>query len=765
MMEPIQDTTLQLGYRVWQVQPPRPSLMVVIKGTFLIQKGAPCILADEQEPCGGDVHHEDDEDLSLRAENDFAILKPRGECFVVGSCFVAREKTATQMQAGFRIGAVQKGFFVFGDRYWESSVRSKPSEPRPFTQMPLCRERAFGGPKHPTNPWGVGFKGFARNEGCQLPNIERSGALVTSPRSRPEPVVTSPIPMNDRSRLKLAGTYDGRYQRSRWPYLPEDFDWEFFLSAPEDQRIRGYWKDDEKLMLMNMHRQHSRVETSLPGLRPRVFLHRMPAENMTDFTEIALALDTITVDTDREIVLCTWRGLQPVETEDLDEVAYLFLTQEEPGQERGVNDIYARYLQRKREEADEEELPEDPLEEAKTTIYQGGLGLQPSDTVVQSMNPDLESAAADKKLAQALAQLPPEPEPSTPPSPRQLEETLRAAPFEVPLELYASLDDLPDGTVEQPLPEPEPDISARDRFLHMLRTARPFDGVVFENADLSGLDLRGENLSGLILVSSALKGCDLRGANLIEVQLSGCDLRDANFEKADLSNADLTGCRATGARFHAANIEEMTADEGQFEGCDFSRAQGPRCSFVEADVRRANFGEAMLTGADFGATNAAEAHFSRATLDEASFEKAQANDACFDGASLFSLRAAEGASFARCRLRGVQAAGSFWDDADLQDADFTASDLSGAFFSGAQLFRAVLDHCDMAGGTLTKAQAAHTSFKTVNLFEADLQEADLSFADFRGANLFGAETWKAKLDGVQLELANIKRTKLGVLQT
>jgi hypothetical protein len=53
----------------------------------------------------------------------------------------ARE--VTQVDCGFRVGAVQKVVRVFGDRTWAS--HSRPTPPQAFEKMPLVWERAYGG--------------------------------------------------------------------------------------------------------------------------------------------------------------------------------------------------------------------------------------------------------------------------------------------------------------------------------------------------------------------------------------------------------------------------------------------------------------------------------------------------------------------------------------------------------------------------------------------------------------------------------------------
>ena len=763
-MEAITDTVLQFGYRVWQVKPPTPSIMVVVKATFDFRRNAPCVLAEEQAPCGGDVHHDDDEELSLRYENDFAILKPRGECFVAGSAFAAGGRRARELPASFRIGQVQKDFLVLGERYWDGGLRSKPSAPAPFTEMPLRRERAYGGPGHKTNPLGLGYKGHAPEGGRQLPNFERQDSLIKSTRSKPEPVVTTAMPMGDKNRIKLAGTYDKRYMQSRWPYFPADFNWEFFLSAPEDQRIMGYWRGDEEIALLNLHREHSTFKTSLPDIRPRVFLHKQPAESVRDFAEIPVALDTITVDTDREKVFCLWRGICEVESDDLDDVASVFIMHEDALARTPAVAVFERFLVVQLDEDEEEEAEPEP-EPAP------GLDAPPTE-IAPSLVPDGESPEPEQDdfqmdpAVQAMFDNFEEPAEETPPSPKAAKERLLATGFDVPPEILAMLDAAEEDD-EKPAPEPppEPDVDERERFLRALRSGDALFGEVFENIDLSGMDLSGENLEGVIFVSVSFSETNFRGARLKEAQLSECELVKAFFRKADLEDADLSGCNAREASFVGANLEGLSADKGVFDGADMRGVRGKEATFTESSLKGAVFGAAVLDEADFAGANVENADFTETSLAGAIFEGARASGARFDRANLTGFRAAEGADFSKCSLIGVQAVESFWDDSNLQDADFSSSILNGAFFSGALMFRTRLDRCQIANGTLSKAKLAHASLRAANLFEADLESADMSFADFTAANLFGAEIWKAETNGALFTAANVKRTKIGVFRT
>src|SRR6185436_20451978 len=67
----------------------------------------------------------------------------------------------------------------------------------------------------------------------------------------------------------------------------------------------------ERLVLENLHRDHERLVTRLPGLRPRARLEAGGSQR-----EIPLACDTLWIDTDRAICTLTWRGFVPLQVPD-----------------------------------------------------------------------------------------------------------------------------------------------------------------------------------------------------------------------------------------------------------------------------------------------------------------------------------------------------------------------------------------------------------------------------------------------------------------
>jgi hypothetical protein len=101
---------------------------------------------------------------------------------------------------------------VFGDRIWEKKQgRLLPSEPKPFTAIPLTLAHAFGGKDlwdelpipYQDNPDGKGYYLEEANAvGKPLPNLENPGALVQRWNDQPEPVGVGVAPPGFGPRLK-----------------------------------------------------------------------------------------------------------------------------------------------------------------------------------------------------------------------------------------------------------------------------------------------------------------------------------------------------------------------------------------------------------------------------------------------------------------------------------------------------------------------------------------------------------------------------------
>lgn len=98
-------------------------------------------------------------------------------------------------------------------------------------------------------------------------------------------------------------------------------------------------------------------------------------------------------------------------------------------------------------------------------------------------------------------------------------------------------------------------------------------GAVTLFSDFSGADLTGGVMYGADLSKARFKGAKLTGANLANADLSRADLRDADLSGADLSGANLSGAGLSGANLTGALLDRWTAfadlqcpEEGSFIG-------------------------------------------------------------------------------------------------------------------------------------------------------------------------------------------------------
>lgn len=738
-MRVLRDTPFAFGFLVYALRPPQRSLVVVVKGTFVRGDDgawAPAP-ADDQAGCSGEAHWDDDDAQSLRDDSDFALHKPCAEVLLRGT-FHAGAAAVTSGVASFRFGPVQRALAVFGERTW--SALGGLSEPSPFLSLPLRWEYAYGGPGHATNPVGVGADRRAP------PRIEDPLDLVTEPRSRPEPAGAFPIPRAWPQRARLTGTYDRAWLKQRWPWLPADFDWDYFLSAPPAQRVPGYFRGDEEFAWSCLDPAQRLVEGQLPGLRARAFVQMEPLDG-GEFREVPLNLDTAVLDAENRRVLCTWRGVTPVASEALTEVAHLFYVHEPLDAQTPLAECRAWYLRRLAEEqADDDVEPAVP-------------GEPPLAEVLAPYHPALQALSIDP--GEFLAAL------ESPPTPITLAENranlakLRAsveADGESLTEVLDAVSRDLDAVAAQ-----EPVDGAARRELVMARLARgerDFTGEDLTGADLSELDLRG-----LCLKDAVLRGATLDRSALDGADLSGADLGEVTARAARFVGANLTGVEAAGLVAPVADFSDATLDDAELPGAtlDDTRWVGASCKgavFADASLPRAQFQRATLDGADLDRATLPRADFTEASMHEASLEGARCAEAVFDRARLTNLRAG-----GRADLTGVRARHTFARDARLQDsvldqADLSFSNLEGADFSQSNMVQTTLNQCVLRRASFRGAVMVGAVILKSDAMEACFEAARLSHADLRGTSCFGAAFWEAVTDDARWELADLRRTLL-----
>lgn len=299
----------------------RERLVVAVKGTFSLPRRGettPPRLLDEQVPLAdADVFTGEPGRSATVVECDFAPMKPRCDILLNGSAYARGGGLAQRVVVGLQFGAMQKAFTVWGDRVWEAGVTgASPSQPRPFTRLPISYDNAFGGvddfspfpEEHRTylpNPVGRGWHRLTQRElvdGKPVSNTEEQSDPVTRPNGNHRPMAFGAVGRNWQHRIPLAGTYDQHWQDNVFPFLPHDFDPAYFQCAPPDQQLETP-RGGERVLIVGMT-EDGRRDFALPSVEVPVVFFRRRGERV----EMQATLDTVLFEPDAERFNMVWRA-------------------------------------------------------------------------------------------------------------------------------------------------------------------------------------------------------------------------------------------------------------------------------------------------------------------------------------------------------------------------------------------------------------------------------------------------------------------------
>jgi len=766
--------------------------------------GIPEPILDLPVICSGEVTHKNSE-RGLAYPGDYVPLKPAGEWMVTGTAHNGGYGNGDRFGVRVRVGDQVKLIDVVGDRSWVPTLlRSKPGPAEAVGAIPLTYDRAWGGPSYAANPLGRGRAGAA------MPNLETPGAWVETRSSQALPAGFGPLPSTWPQRQTWMGKYNARWVRDHWPWFPPDFDFRFYLAAPEDQWAKGYFRGDEPLVFEQMHPDHAVYQSRLPGMRARCFVTQRSGAGTTGtlgdagrdlmFREVPLNLDTVWIDLDQEKLVLVWRGRLPVASIKLLDIEAVLplvepLDQPDPGicfyeqllarqfappAEPPLEDaaavrtrIDAAFAEAAKERAEIEAIMAGELAKAEAMLAESG----------QDAAAAAKAAGFDWKMPELAAG-------ATSPNSSQeiiaLREELAAFEASTSVDVSKQM-----AGVRQAIASLEEaaalgsafseEFRARERQLlaqipsellavRKLPAGEPIDleaartvgfanfdlaGVDLSGIDLSGVNLRGATLGGAKLVGTTLRGSDLTDANLSNADLTSADLRDATLDGADLTAAVVSSTRWAGASLSGARLSGL-----QLSGADFTGVRGQHADFRNAMLVESCFVNADLEWANFCGATVERADFSGATLKRADFSGAQAVGILLRGALLTNLRVRQKADFTNAVVAGVMADDSAWATSTLDGADFRQASLQRAQFSEASLCGVMFDRCNLAHAMFDDANVEGGLLTHANLLRATFDRANLTNARLDGSNLFEAGLWETRLDGATHAGANVKRTRL-----
>jgi len=200
------------------------------------------------------------------------------------------------------------------------------------------------------------------------------------------------------------------------------------------------------------------------------------------------------------------------------------------------------------------------------------------------------------------------------------------------------------------------------------------------------------------------------------------EVRHLNLFKADLSGEDLRKNNLSGAFISEANLSQTNLSGADLSGADLSGA-----NLSQANVRKANLSGAILSGVDLSQFDLSEANLSRANLSEASLRKAKLSRAILSGAILSGVDLSQ-FDLSRARLSGADLSETNLSGANLNGADLSEANLSRADLSEASLRKAKLSRAILSGAILSGVDLSGAILSGVDLVGFDLSQSMLDTA-------------------------------------
>jgi hypothetical protein len=297
----------QEGNKLW---------MVVVKATFDVTTDGRCQLAGFSDPVRQvATPHNEFGTSSLCYEADLLGPKVTTDILVLGDAMAPSGRRVTALDVALQVGPVKKCLRVTGNRIWDSNPFGGVgmSAPEAFERMPVSYERAYGGwdksssderehRLNARNPVGTGFAVRIENcKGARLPNVEWPDKMIRSWKDRPEPAGLNVVDCAWSPRRELAGTYDEKWRRQRFPLWAEDFDSRYNNCAPRDQQTPAFLRGGERVDVLNMS-PGGRLSFSLPRIE-LAFRTRLGGKRI----EHAGQLSTVLIEPNRSRFVMTWQ--------------------------------------------------------------------------------------------------------------------------------------------------------------------------------------------------------------------------------------------------------------------------------------------------------------------------------------------------------------------------------------------------------------------------------------------------------------------------
>ncbi len=674
---------------------------------------------------------------------DMGMPKPNSEYLVSGSFFSENTEPVTGGEVRVVFGGQEKKLTVFGPRQWK---RGGPSAPEPITSMPLDYLHAFGGEKFKMNPDGMGYNDK------MLPCIEYPEKLITSTEDKPEPAGYAPLDPSLPQRMQFQGTYDNSYMKNYFPGYPKDFDWHYFLCAPQDQWIDGYFRGNESFEIYNMHPNIPVIKGTLPNMYARCFLQHTIDNDTPQFEELPLNLDTVWFFPEKLLALCIWRGAKEVSDDEAEQISHVLVGYESRLHETRSCQHYKQALDRRLNSDDSllnyfntEDLI--PVGDKCAMELLQEMALEDSEESAWAENMDAKQkktqALMDEKLDDVKAQIenakPDEPQEVSPEAKIDIEKIFR----------------------EPPVVEPDPDMTALNEKLESI-----IPGLT--SGDPNNISLKNFSFDNIDQVFSVIEETTEKkmqqATEKVEemkqkVQEQIDQAQDCMEPATEKPNPELQEAfdkmstipkEPPTAPLPRINTEKLSNIFSEEIMGSMQHLQGMQSSAPENEVTRKlqdklnkvisqpipDFNEGLQQAeAEFKSVYMMGAHF----MDTGSSPHKDSEDAIRE-------------RFFNIIKKGESVAGGDWACIDLSGQNLEGIDLSGAFLEQVNFTGACLKNANFSKAIMARANLTDADFSGVNLQETNLgavcahrtcfahsnfKKAKLSKGDFTGADFTG----------------------------
>ncbi|MBK9261688.1 MAG: DUF2169 domain-containing protein [Polyangiaceae bacterium] len=744
---------------------------------------------------------------------DEGMPKSAAEVLVAGHAFPPNPPKP-HCHVRLRMRSIDRTLYVFGDRQW---TLGGPTDPEPFTSMPITWSRAFGGEGFDKNPHGKGIKPIKseQKEWHPLPNVENPQKLIRSTRDKPDPAGFSPFDVTFSQRAGKAGTYDDRWLKEQYPGFPLDFDWTFFNVAPEEQRFEDFLRGGEEFTIDNMHPSIAISKGRLPRGRARCFAEVRVGESL-EFREISTQIDTVWLFPGHSRGVVIHRGVLPVTEDDAADVVNLLAAYEAEGQPKSI-EHYKRALADRLDKKsaltavlrDRDLLPEMPpagnhpdeeVSDMKELLTTDRLVLENARRATQKRLDDARAEIKEnfEKHPELAGQQPdlsgiPEKAPPLPPAQtnlddlpdivegalkqaeeaqkkaaeesKQMEERARALCKEQKLD-YDKL--VADTKMQERKASRR--FSAKAKLEHMEELVKLADNAEIDASEVRAALADPKLVEKLVALEEQLNDVYRKTAHYLEPTLAdgegitrteveqgaraGQTFAGRDFTNADLSGLNLTGIDLEGAFLEGANLSGTNLSNANLKHAVLAHANLSDAKLVSADLSHANAGGANFT----------KAEFKNAILHKTVLAKADLSWAQLSGANLDATDVSE-AKFFKTDLSGATARNLLLVRTNLEDTNLRRADLTKTVFFEGSLKSVDFTEAICVGTVFMTVDGAGALFDRANMRSVRfVKDASFPNASFLGADMEGANLRSTVLTGAQFMGANLRSADLSEAQ-